>query len=199
MKQQPPTKNKTKTDALFHYLVANGFEHSLDKIAFELHLTQRALIYRYGSKEAMFLFIMNYWRKQWQRCFKAQAEDCNQIVEKLLLFILRLRESYTDEYPFFLRENEEKNFLNSAFPHSFLSLLKTLLTVGINQGYFEEINIDIYAKLLLYNIINVFIIEDEPFDYLEYIFRPLLTEKGKKALDAVDVERFFENSRFSLP
>ena len=191
MKQLPPTKNEAKTAALFRYIVDNGFEHSLDKIARELHLTQRTLLYRYGSKEAMFLFIMAYWRKQWQSCFEAQAEDCNQVVEKLLLFILRLRESYTDEQPFFLRENEEKNFFNSALPHSFFSILKTLLIDGINQDYFEEINSDIYAKLLLYNIINIFIIANEPFDYLKYILLPLLTEKGKNMLNAIDIERFF--------
>ncbi|MDR1345752.1 MAG: hypothetical protein LBK03_03515, partial [Bacteroidales bacterium] len=75
------------------------------------------------------------------------------------------------------------------------SLLETLIDTGINQGYFEEINIENYSKLLLYNIINVFIIENYPFGCFSYILMPLLTEKGKKILNVIDAERFFESKQ----
>jgi len=191
MKQKSPTKSEIKTDTLFRFFVDNGFEHSLKTIAIELHITQRALMYRYGSKEAMVDFILSYWRKQWQYRFEKQTTHCNHIVEILLLFILKLRESFIHEQPFFLRELEEQNFLNRTLPHSFLSLLEKLLITGIDQDYFKKIDIYIYSRLLLFNIVNLFIMAEEPFDSLSYIVEPLLTEKGESALNAINTELYF--------
>lgn len=199
---------------LYHFILENGFNVTLDEIASGVHVAKKTLHNRYKTKSHLEQQVIEYWRTIKIDKFEEKFAFTNNTIEQLLLIIYEFEALFITEFDFFKKECQNyltKNTLEETF-------FENLVTQIIEKGkYREEIiqNIDTthYVKYFLFNLFYLLFedsfckfdtfkkeqISRKPHivngsyydDYIHYLLSPILTTQGKKHLNEIDLISFF--------
>lgn len=181
-----------KLEKLFTFINQHGFDLSVDNISEGIGISKKTFFNRYHHREEMERIIQNYWRDKFKQRFEEKSLLCNNGVEIILLFIFEILASNKKEYPFIQQELKTNTFLSSNQSNNFIFLIKNSIeNYNASLCFKTDINIDLYAYFLVYNIFQLLLIHKQ-VDIVEFILLPLLTEEGKIMLADVNLEMMFK-------
>lgn len=179
-----------KLEELYHYFLEKGFTISTDKISEALGITKRTIFNRYRTLENLEKEIMYFWRISFKKRFEEKSQYCNNEVEKLLYFIYELKISQYREADFYKKEFESKAFLHHH-DDSFVHIVEKILEEGVSNGYFRTgINMEVYSRYLLFNLVYLFIPELPNGGIVYYLLIPILTEEGHDVIKTINITEF---------
>jgi len=184
--------NYTKIESIYNFYLKNGFHHSLQEVADAVRISKKTLFNRYISKENLECCLIDYWQQKSNERILQRMEFANNAVEKLLMFLFELQYCKSKESIFFQKNKEL--FLEKVvqkMPH--FVQLDTIFRWGITEDFFQfETDPKVFAYFFLFN--SLFLLLSDSLIYTEYIdflFAPILTEKGKTVFKEIDIEQVF--------
>ncbi|MEG2071338.1 MAG: TetR/AcrR family transcriptional regulator, partial [Bacteroidales bacterium] len=108
------TKKDQKLEALYHYFISNGFDHTIEEIAQGIGVTKKTLFNRYENREGMEKSVMDHWHQVLLSRFYNKCQFCNNAIEKIVIFVCEIKLSYHNETQFFTKNFAQKPITISA-------------------------------------------------------------------------------------
>jgi len=159
-------KQDKRKDQILHaaltVLIQNGYDHSrMDDIVNESKLSKGALYWYYKSKKEMYLDLVNYWVIRYSVKINHLAETNQSAPDQLKgLFSYFIDQYESDPDPFIAltefwsiaqKDNDFKNKLQKVYSH-FLEVLEKIISKGVKNGDFKNVNLRITAMSIMLNI-----------------------------------------------
>ncbi len=192
-----------KLHTLYQFILENGFELSIEEIAFGIHITKKTLYNRFGSRQLLENQVVEFWRELFQSRFNDKCSFTNNYVEQLLLLIYECEWSLVHEPVFLKREIQNHNtFFKPDNP--FLSnIVLQVIKQGQENGEFSStIQDEKFIRFFLFNIFELFLKESFPhifihsndtisseieYEYIQYLITPILTKEGLKNYEEINL------------
>ena len=182
------SSKKEKLKSLYNYLLKEGFENSIEKIALQIGVVPATLYNRYQSRKGIETAAIQYWLEEIsQKCVEKHPYTNNSI-ENLLLFIHELN----------LRKNEAEHFYTKAIENNEIYAIKEtifpIIEAGIETKHFkEEGSSDEYLNYFIYTLTKSILVSKKiESRFFYYLIAPILTEIGIKAIEEIDLVAFFK-------
>ena len=152
-------------DAALTVLVANGYERSrMDDVVQASQLSKGAIYWYYKSKKDMYLDLVDYWVDQYSATINHLVEidqSASNQLRDLFNYFTNQYESDPDPFSalteFWSMAQKDSDFgakLQSVYSR-FLDLLDKIITKGIRDGEFKNVNSRITAMSIMLNVESI--------------------------------------------
>jgi len=158
-------RKKQILDAALTVLVANGYERSrMDDVVQASQLSKGAIYWYYKSKKDMYLDLVDYWVDQYSATINHLVEidqSASNQLRDLFNYFTNQYESDPDPFSalteFWSMAQKDSDFgakLQSVYSR-FLDLLDKIITKGIRDGEFKNVNSRITAMSIMLNVESI--------------------------------------------
>ena len=182
--------------AALSVLVKNGYEGSrMDDVVGKSKLSKGAIYWYYKSKKAMYLDLINFWVLRYSVTINHLVENekpASEQLKSLFGYFIDQYESDPDPFialtEFWSMSQKDADFrkkLQKVYSH-FLDVLEKIISKGVNNGEFKNVDIRITAMSIMLNVesINWFTIFEphgvKAREYIETITEFILAGLLKK-------------------
>jgi len=182
--------------AALSVLVKNGYEGSrMDDVVGKSKLSKGAIYWYYKSKKAMYLDLINFWVLRYSVKINHLVENekpASEQLKSLFGYFIDQYESDPDPFialtEFWSMSQKDADFrkkLQMVYSH-FLDVLENIISKGVNNGEFKNVDIRITAMSIMLNVesINWFTIFEphgvKAREYIETITEFILSGLLKK-------------------
>tara|TARA_B100000686_G_scaffold57533_1_gene61747 strand:+ start:378 stop:974 length:597 start_codon:yes stop_codon:yes gene_type:complete len=182
--------------AALSVLVKNGYEGSrMDDVVGKSKLSKGAIYWYYKSKKAMYLDLINFWVLRYSVKINHLVENekpASEQLKSLFGYFIDQYESDPDPFialtEFWSMSQKDADFrkkLQKVYSH-FLDVLEKIISKGVNNGEFKNVDIRITAMSIMLNVesINWFTIFEphgvKAREYIETITEFILSGLLKK-------------------
>ena len=182
--------------AALSVLVKNGYEGSrMDDVVGKSKLSKGAIYWYYKSKKAMYLDLINFWVLRYSVKINHLVENekpASEQLKSLFGYFIDQYESDLDQFialtEFWSMSQKDADFrkkLQKVYSH-FLDVLENIISKGVNNGEFKNVDIRITAMSIMLNVesINWFTIFEphgvKAREYIETITEFILSGLLKK-------------------
>tara|TARA_Y100000588_G_C14036820_1_gene831099 strand:+ start:47 stop:643 length:597 start_codon:yes stop_codon:yes gene_type:complete len=182
--------------AALSVLVKNGYEGSrMDDVVGKSKLSKGAIYWYYKSKKAMYLDLINFWVLRYSVTINHLVENekpASEQLKSLFGYFIDQYESDPDPFialtEFWSMSQKDADFrkkLQKVYSH-FLDVLEKIISKGVNNGEFKNVDIRITAMSIMLNVesINWFTIFEphgvKAREYIETITEFILSGLLKK-------------------
>ena len=152
-------------DAALTVLVNNGYERSrMDDVVQVSQLSKGAIYWYYKSKKDMYLDLVDYWVNQYSAMINHLVEidqSASNQLRDLFKYFTNQYESDPDPFSalteFWSMAQKDSDFgekLQSVYSR-FLDLLEKIITKGIRDGEFKNVNARITAMSIMLNVESI--------------------------------------------
>ncbi len=173
-----------KIEQLYHYYMAHGFDHSVEMIAEGMGISTKTFFNRYHSKEYSLKLTFDLWMKILAKRIRERLADCNNAVEKLVLFMTEVEAIAAEKTPYYQFAVEHHLMTDVKAPFS--KIVIEILQEG-KQHYqvWESLDSASFSDFFLFNVFNYVI--DRKFDgnLIRYLLVPAMNDRGEELMDFV--------------
>ncbi|MCQ2285950.1 MAG: TetR/AcrR family transcriptional regulator [Bacteroidales bacterium] len=179
-----------KLQELYQYYLDNGADHTMEEIAAGIGVTPKTIFNRYHSREEMEDMLQTYWRTRIIEKWKEKQPFCNNPIENLLFLLNEMLISEIQSSVFFLREQQLRSDFSEEIDDLFSSSIREIIEADKNCTYFSSsFNSETYSRYFVY-VVFFILSKDKNAHYIDYLFKPILTDQGLDMLSDIDIETF---------
>lgn len=182
---------KNKLKKIVDFYNENGFDKTIEEICHAVGVTKKTLFNRYGSKKNMEDRAIDLFQELLVLRMEDKISLCNNSVESVIFLIDELY-STSKKSPIFFNEISRRGCHKKLY-----LLMEKMILDGQKKHFFiEDLSSSLFADFYFQTLF--FFIEKGSFcvDIINYIMSPLLTDKGKEALDYMDIENLLFGKPF---
>lgn len=186
-------KSEHDIEILYRLFLVRGFKPTTQEMARTIGITKKTFFNRFRNRENVETRIQDYWRKQFKERFDIKSLECNNSIERFLLFVYELKSSAYEEMYFFKREQQNQFFFSCSNSNGFIEILQGIIREGEKDGYLLlQDDIRVYAAYFFYNIADLYLRKTAKTQIIYYTLLPLLTEEGMHILKHINVNDFLK-------
>ncbi len=174
---------KNKLKKIVDFYNENGFDYTTEEIGQAVGITKKTLFNRYGSKKNMELKAIALFQEQLVERMESKIIFCNNSVESII-FLMDEIYAISKKSPFFFYKITQQGYHKSLY-----LLMEKLIVDGQNKHFFiKDLSIPLFVDFYFQTLFSFIRKGNFCADIITYVMSPLLTDKGKEALNDMDIE-----------
>ena len=188
-----PSEEK-KIKQLLEFYAEYGFDHSVEKIAEYLSVTPKTLYNRYQTKDKMELSAMLFWQKHFRQLLEEKCNHTNNSIEALLLIAYHIKELPEQNPHIFTRKMQDLLGPNYFGNEEMRLLVFKIIEAGKHEKSIRpELNQHAFEPYYVFGAYCFSYKRHLSSEFVEYALAPILTDKGRKMLAAIDINSYLFN------